>query len=353
VRSPSREPRFVDPVTDPAWGEFVARSPAAKVFHHPAWLGLLQEQYGHEMRACCIDGPDGIEAGLPIARISSRLTGRRLVAMPFSDSCPPLLAEGAGDAALEDLALGLAEESCRSGLELTVRGSLPHAANGFVSERFVSHELELAPDPDETEAGMAKKQIRASKQARRNGLSSERRTDVEALDSFYSLHLKTRRRLGVPTQPRRFIRRFAELFEQGLGCVWVVSADGQPIAAAVLLSCNGTVTYKYSASDFSSLKKRPNNLLLMDAIRWSCEAGFRTFDFGRTELENEGLRDFKSSWGAPEAELDYICLADRVAEREREPASGSLRDRIMSTTIQRSPALVSRLAGEALYRHYG
>ena len=349
MQSPFREPRFIDPVADPAWGEFVARSPAATAFHHPAWLGLLQEQYGYEMRACCIDGPDGVEAGIPIARISSRLTGRRLVALPFSDSCPPILAAGTDDSALEALALGLAEESRRSGLELTVRGSLPHAPAGFVRERFVSHELELSADPAEVEAGMSKKQVQATRKAKRDGLSGERRTDVEALDAFYSLHLKTRRRLGVPTQPRRFIRRFAELFDQGLGFVWMISEAEQPIAAAVFLTCNGTVTYKYSASDFASLKKRPNNLLLLEAIRWSCEAGFRVFDFGRTEVENEGLRAFKRSWGAEELDLDYTSLADR----EPEPASESLRERLMSTTIQRSPALVGRLAGEAFYRHYG
>jgi CelD/BcsL family acetyltransferase involved in cellulose biosynthesis len=349
MQSPPRAPRFIDPLADPAWGELVARSPAATIFHHPAWLALLRRQYGYEMRACCIDGADGIEAGVPMARISSRLTGRRLVALPFSDSCPPILAAGADDSALEALALGLAEESRRSGLELTVRGSLPHAPGGFVRERFVSHELTLAADPAEVEAGMAKNQVQATRKAKRDGLSAERRTDVGALDAFYSLHLRTRRRLGVPTQPRRFIRRFAELFEEGRGFVSVISAGGQPIAAAVFLTCNGTVTYKYSASDFASLKKRPNNLLLLEAIRWSCEAGFSTFDFGRTEVENEGLRAFKRSWGARELDLDYTCLADRAPE----PASESLRERIMSTTIQRSPALVGRLAGEAFYRHYG
>jgi CelD/BcsL family acetyltransferase involved in cellulose biosynthesis len=108
------------------------------------------------------------------------------------------------------------------------------------------------------------------------------------------------------------------------------------------------VTYKYGASDARRLGKRPNNLLFSDAIRWACEAGFHTLDFGRTDLDNDGLRSFKRSWGASELELSYTYLADR--EPSPEPA---LRERIMSATIQRSPAVVSRLVGEALYRHYG
>jgi CelD/BcsL family acetyltransferase involved in cellulose biosynthesis len=347
--SPPREARLIDPLAGPEWRRFVERCPEATAFHHPAWLELLRRQYGYEMLACCIDGGDGIQAGIPIARIASRLTGRRLVALPFSDSCPPILAAGADRLTLDALAEGLREERRRSGLELNVRATLPQAPDRFVSERFVSHSLSLGSDPDEVEAGMAKNQVQATRKAKRDGLRGERRTDVAALDAFYALHLRTRRRLGVPTQPRRFIRRFVELFEQGLGFVWVISEGDEPIAAAVFLTCNETVTYKYSASDFAKLKKRPNNLLLLEAIRWSCEAGFRTFDFGRTEVENEGLRAFKRSWGASELDLTYTCLAERAPE----PASKSLRERIMSTTIQRSPALVGRLAGEAFYRHYG
>lgn len=347
--SPSRETHLIDPLAGPDWARFVERSPEATIFHHPAWLDLLRRQYGYEVQACCVSGPDGIEAGIPIARISSRLTGHRLVSLPFSDSCPPIAAAGTDRSAFDALAGALREESRSSGLELTVRATMPQAPDRFVTDRFVNHELALGPDPAAVEAGMAKNQIQATRKAKRDGLRGERRTDVAALDAFYALHLKTRRRLGVPTQPRRFIRRFSELFDQGLGFVWLISEKDRPIAAAVFLTCNGTVTYKYSSSDFASLKKRPNNLLLLEAIRWSCEAGFRNFDFGRTEVENKGLRAFKRSWGASELDLTYTCLA----ERPPEPATESLRERIMSTTIQRSPALVGRLAGEAFYRHYG
>ena len=59
-------------------------------------------------------------------------------------------------------------------------------------------------------------------------------------------------------------------------------------------------------------------------IRWACEAGFHTLDFGRTDVDNEGLRSFKRSWGASEVELAYTYLADRTARAARGRA---LRDR--------------------------
>lgn len=341
--SPLRQNRQIDPIADPAWLAFVESSPGATIFHHPAWLELLRRQYGYEMQAICVEGANGIEAGIPIARISSPLTGRRLVALPFSDACPPLAADAGS---LEGLSAALAEESAGSGLRLTVRAPVSGAA---VCDRFVTHLLPLSGDPAEVESSFAKSQARATRKAGREGLEGERRTDSVALDDFYRLHLGTRRRLGVPTQPRRFIRRFGELFEKGLGFVWLVRDEGRPIAAAVFLTHGGTVIYKYGASDLAGLKKRPNNLLFLEAIRWSCEAGFDVLDFGRTEIENEGLRTFKRSFGATEVDLVY----SHFGGSETEPESGSMADRVLGTTIRRSPPFVGRIIGEALYKHYG
>jgi CelD/BcsL family acetyltransferase involved in cellulose biosynthesis len=338
--------RTIDPIAEPDWLALIDGSPSAEVFHHPRWLELLHEQYGYELEACCVENGQGIEAGIPIARVESRLTGKRMVSLPFSDVCSPALAPGAGSEALDFLAAALAEEARRTGLALTVHGSLPDAPGAFVRTPFVRHVLALSEDPAEVERGFSKSRIRGVKKARRENLTGTRRTDRAALDDFYSLHLRTRRKLGVPTQPKRFIRRFEELFDAGLGFVSLVLEDERPIAAAVFLTHNGTVTYKYGASDERALRKRPNNLLMSDAIRWACEAGFQSFDFGRTEIENEGLRAFKSGWGAEEIELPYTYFADS----EPKPES-ALRDRLMGATIRHSPTFVGRLVGEALYRH--
>lgn len=343
------ETRLIDPIADPEWLAFLEGSPSAHVFHHPGWLELLRSQYGYELQACCVrNGQGPLEAGIPLARIESRLTGRRLVALPFSDVCPPALARDADPAALTALGEALAEQSRRAGLGLTIHSSLPAVPRAFAQRRFVRHLLGLSDDPAEVERRYSKASVRNIKKARREGLRMERQTDAAALDRFYSLLVETRHRLGVPTQPKRFIRRFAKLFAADLGFVGTVFDGARPIAAGVFLTYNGTVTYKYGASDADALSKRPNNLLFAEIIRWGCGAGFQSLDFGRSDVENEGLRSFKRSWGAAEVDLSYTYLA----EREASPQPG-LGDRLMGATIRRSPAAVSRIAGEALYRHFG
>jgi CelD/BcsL family acetyltransferase involved in cellulose biosynthesis len=338
---------LVDPVADPAWSELVKRDSNATIFHHPGWLRLLREQYRYSISAWCLASGNGrVVAGLPIALVRSRLTGTRLVSLPFSDACEPLRDPEAG---IDDhaLAQAVAGERARTGLGLEVRGELP-IPGGEVVQRYVQHRLRLDPDVERVVSGFSKSQVkRGIAKAEREGVTIERRRDRDALGRFYAMHMATRRTQGVPTQPRRFILRFAELFETGLGFVLLARHDGRDIAAAVFLTAGGVLTYKYGASRRDALALRPNNLLFMEAIRWGCEQGQHTLDFGRTDLENEGLRAFKRSWGADETPLSYTYVG-----RAAPDSAVGLRERAMKAVIQHTPPTVGRLVGETLYRDF-
>jgi CelD/BcsL family acetyltransferase involved in cellulose biosynthesis len=339
----------LDPVRDPRWSAFIDRCPAATAFHHPAWLRLLRDQYGYAMAAACVTDADGeLCGGLPFARIRSMLTGRRLVALPFTDACPPLIAAGAPPSAREELEAAVRAEQEGAGVEFEVRDWLPRLG-GASGERFYDHSLDLGPDPAAVEAGFSKSQVkRGIKKAVREGVTIERTTEVRALDEFYRLHVETRRHQGVPTQPRRFIRRFEELFAEGLGFVLLARWQGKPISAAVFLAFNGTLIYKYGASAREHLPKRPNNLLFSEAIRWGCLNGMSRLDFGRTDVDNEGLRAFKRAWGADERMLAYTRLP--AGARRSAVPGGSAR---LGFVIRRSPPLVGQMVGSVLYRHVG
>jgi CelD/BcsL family acetyltransferase involved in cellulose biosynthesis len=332
----------LDPLTDPRWADFIARTPGAGPFQHPAWLELIRAHYGWPVRACCLVDAGAVRAGLPVALVSSRLTGRRLVALPFSDSCPPLAAEGEQDA----LAHELDGYRRRANLPLLVHGPVPRAP---VIARYHAHRLSLDGGFAAVQDRYARPQVlRGVRRALREGLVAERRTDAAALAAFYRLHAGNRRRLGVPTQPRRFIMRFGDLFARGLGFVMLVVDAGRPVAGALFLSWNGTLVYKYGASDDRALLKRPNNLLFHEAIRLACLDGMRVLDFGRTDLGHESLRAFKLGFGPQESELAYTLLADRPRLWGGPDLSG-----LAAPVIRRCPPVVSRLAGELFYRHAG
>src|SRR5262249_7797143 len=157
----------------------------------------------------------------------------------------------------------------------------------------------------------------------------------------------TRRRQGVPVQPRRFFRLLWEnTITTGLGSVLIVEVSAQPIAAAVFLAWNETVIYKFGASDPSAWSLRPNHLLFWHAIRAACEQEFRWFDFGRTDAGQEGLRNFKLSWGAAEEPLAY----ERLGGNPGSPPTEGMAARMLGPLIRHSPLLLCRASGEILYR---
>jgi CelD/BcsL family acetyltransferase involved in cellulose biosynthesis len=92
--------RVLDP-GDVRWARFVADHPDALPFHDPAWVETLRACYRFRPRVVTVTGPDGdIRGGMPIMELRDPLRGRRWTALPFTDRCPPLLADAEAEAPL-------------------------------------------------------------------------------------------------------------------------------------------------------------------------------------------------------------------------------------------------------------
>jgi CelD/BcsL family acetyltransferase involved in cellulose biosynthesis len=210
------------------------------------------------------------------------------------------------------------------------------------------HVLTLETDPaavlGRLHRNRIQKRIRRSRELGVEVVLSRSRAE---LDAFYRLHCETRRRQGVPVQPRRFISSIWErLIETGLGFVVTARLDGTPVATALFLAWNQSLIYKYGASDNSYWKLGANFLVHWTAMEWGCANGFTTYDFGRTDAGHESLRAFKAGWGAEEIPLIYTHLGTRVPRPGRGRAGQAL-----AHLIQRSPTVVCRALGEMLYRY--
>jgi hypothetical protein len=338
---------LVDPLTDGRWEAFVARAPAAYVFHHRAWLGLLAWTNRYPITACCIvDATGEIRAGAPLALVPGLLR-RRLVCLPLSDRCAPL-PDPDDDPALAARLIGELDEMRRAmGLRLELRGAIAPAASARVVGRYLQHDVPLEGDVDAVVGRFRRRSqlLRGARRAERAGLVVERRTDTRALAEFYRLSVAMRRRQGGSRQRRRFIVGLAHLFDRGLGFVLLVRDCGRPIAAAIFFTFNGVLGYYRGAWDAAASGERLEDLLLLEAIRRGCRSGMRTLDLGRTHPGDEELRASKLSWGARERTVEHYELAGGAAR------SGGLRlRRGGAPLIRRRPAVASRLAGEALDR---
>src|SRR5579872_477437 len=92
ARPAAKRVHRVQPLADPRWDDLVQASPDASVFHTRPWLEALHRTYGYRPIVYTTSPPDvPLKNGLVFCRIDSGLTGSRLVSLPFSDHCVPLV----------------------------------------------------------------------------------------------------------------------------------------------------------------------------------------------------------------------------------------------------------------------
>lgn len=327
-------------VSDPAWQRFVDQHPGALAYHQPAWAAMIGRVYRFD-RFCLVlvDQHDTIRGGTPVIATGRRR--RRWSSLPFSDLCPPLVDT---DTPVSVLVSALEDARLAAGIRrFAIRDSV---TRGQQYAAGVTHTLALT-DHDSLWAGFHPSQVRRSiRRAERDGVRIRVATGLEDMRSYFALHVTTRRRLGVPSQPRRFFDAvWHDMIVPGHGELLLAERDDALIAGMVLLHGSRTVTYKYGASLSDAWQYRPNHALFWHAIRDAAERGYRTFDFGRSDTVDAGLRSFKASWGAAEALLTYTLLGDAPATGGESATPG-----VAKAVIQRTPSIVCRAAGEILYR---
>jgi CelD/BcsL family acetyltransferase involved in cellulose biosynthesis len=331
---------------DPRWQTFVRSHPEALAFHRPEWARLLAACYGYRPFALAVLGSDErVVAGLPVLETKA-LVRRRWIALPFSDSCAPLLDPGVDASAF---AATLERARIRAQAHaLEVRAPLAGGL-GYRNYEAVVHRAELGPDVEALFARLHPSQVQRNiRRAERDGIVVRRgATQADLTRRFYRLQVETRRRLGMPAQPRRFFEAlWSYMLEPGHGYLLLAYAGTEPVAGAVFLAGARTMTYKYGASTPAYWRLRPNHLLFWTAMQSACQEGYRWFDFGRSNLSSHGLRAFKAGWAAQEQPLVYTSLTERA------PKTGSGRAlSIAQAVMRRSPTWVCRASGELFYRY--
>lgn len=345
---------MLDPRTEAGWDAFVEGHPAGSVFHTSAWCRVLSETYGFRPQYVgAFDESGDLRAAVPLMLVKSWLTSKRLVGLPFSDSCAPLVHDDAHGLAALRAAQAEVDRISASRLELRGASPLDPSTTGMTNgTNFLRHIIPLGADAARMEAGLHSSARRAIRKAEREGLTVRVATGIAGMREFYRLMVLTRRKHGLLPQPWRF---FSNLHKHhmaaGKGYLLLAEHQGIVIGGDLLLRFRDELTYKFNASDPQYLHLRPNNLLLWHAMRMGSELGCGTLDLGRCEEDNEGLRRFKLLWGSREESLSYYYY----------PANNGNGGLLANEAAQRSLALFVKYApvsalkgmGSALYGNFG
>jgi CelD/BcsL family acetyltransferase involved in cellulose biosynthesis len=341
----------LSPLREPRWSELVARHRRASVFHTTGWLEALQRTYGYEPRALTTSPPGAdLQNAIPFCEVRSWATGRRLVSLPFSDHCDPLVDDPEELAVLCTRFRAEQRDGGWGYIELRP-GQHSQVPAGFSeSASFVSHVLDLRPGPEALFGAFHKDSVqRKIRRAEREGLTCEQGRTEDLLRKFYALLVTTRRRHHLPPQPFNWFRNLAACCKESFR-VRIASVGRRPVAGIMTLQHRDTLVYKYGASDAGYHPVGSMQFLFWRTIVDACAAGCLSFDLGRSDPEQSGLVRFKERLGAAPASLTYWRCPESRAK------SGPLQKwlaRCAGQAFVHAPDGVRVAAGTLLYKHIG
>jgi lipid II:glycine glycyltransferase (peptidoglycan interpeptide bridge formation enzyme) len=283
--------------------------------------------------------------GVPVCHVKSWLSGR-LVSLPFSDHCEPLVDQP--DQLSEILSYLKQGVSAHTWRYAELRPRVAALSDQVPpTESYWLHRLDLSPTRAELFDGFHPSCVqRAIRRARREELSYEIGSSASLVTSFYRLLRLTRRRHGLPPQPLAWFQNLVVCLGDRL-TIRVASKAGRPIAGLLTLSFKKTIVYKYGGSDARYHKLGGMPFLFWKLIQEAKAEGFEELDLGRSDLNQYGLTTFKDRLGACRSKLTYF----RYPAVARRPKAWKQRVARRAFELLPDPALA--LAGRLLYRHYG
>lgn len=337
----------IDPLAGDDWDALVTGRSDHSIFHRSAWARVLAETYGHRPVYLRILADDREAALLPVVEVRSSLTGRRGVSLPFSDYAGPLWIDPDQTNEVYAALAEFARE--RKWKHLDLRGGGPPPGRTSAFQTFEAHQLDLRPGLELLEKGVDSSVRRALRKADGRALRISVETGEDAIDSFFRLHVRTRRRHGLPPQPQSFFRSISKhLLQRNHGMVVLARLGATPVAGAVFLWSGGHAIYKFGASDPRHWPLRPNQRVMWAAIEHLVGIGCCSLHFGRTSKGDEGLARFKRSWGGDSFPLSY----DRYdPDRRAWLSPASSRAESHPLIFGHLPLVINRLAGRLIYPH--
>jgi len=299
---------FCEPGHTTEWDAYVASHPAATAYHQAGWRRIIERVFGREsfyLLAVDDQRPRGV---LPLVRLKSVLFGDFLVSMPYLNYGGILADDDDARGALLDRARSLAAE-------LGVRHvELRHTENKLelpVRTDRISMVLDL---PDDTQSlwksfgsklrAQIRRPIREKAEARIGG--------AELVGGFYPIFARKYRQLGVPVYPRRWFDAILLEFPDDAS-ITIVSIEGSPVAAGVVIDYRDTAEVAWAASLREADRLGANMFLYWSMLEAALERGRRVFDFGRT-TEGSGTHRFKKQWGTRPVPLYWHYILGTASE---------------------------------------
>src|SRR4030042_5045676 len=188
------------------WDEFVESHPKGTPFHLSCWIRTIHETYAFTpFLYVAKDVDENISGIFPCFLVKNFLTGSRMVSLPFSDYGGPLLRVSDQDSQL------LSQIIKKNGNHIAgieIRSSLSGKSSLILRNHYKRHVLDLSSGLSELKKNIDKRTVLYSiRNAEKAGVYIKEEKTERGTEKFYRLNLLTRKKHGLPSQPKRFFEK--------------------------------------------------------------------------------------------------------------------------------------------------
>uniref|UniRef100_A0A832CWU5 GNAT family N-acetyltransferase n=1 Tax=Ignavibacterium album TaxID=591197 RepID=A0A832CWU5_9BACT len=321
----------------------------SSIYHHPSWLSAIEKSFNQKGYYLLVrNQKEEITGILPFFTVKSIITGKRIVTLPLSTYCDPLILNGLLQECINFIKKQFPDFNS---FDLRTLKNYSNVLNEFSEEsEYVTHILNLKESIDDTFNAFHPTSVRASiRRAEKNNLTIKWGETVEELKIFYHLELRLRKRLLIPPLPFKFFFNvWQSLKEFNMIHLPVIIKDNIPIATGFILNFKDTFYLEYTAADKDYFNLYPNHKLFFEVIKKAHQMGAKKIDFGRTSLDNISLITFKEKWAAKkEAIYHYHYPNKPIIKKEQNRLK-----RVLTNINKHLPDKLFEAEGKILYRHF-
>jgi serine/alanine adding enzyme len=330
---------------DATWDAYVATHPNAQRYHLTAWRRIIESAFGHHTYYLMSRDAQGRTNGvLPLGRVRSRLFGDFLVSLPYVNYAGCCADSESIEHELENAAVVLARKEGVAHLEL--RTETP-GGDLHIRAAKVAMRLPLPAVPDKLWASFSSRLRNQVRRAEREQVTVQLGRE-DQVDAFYDVFAENMRDLGTPVYTKHL---FQSVIRELPDSTWIMSAyhQGRPVAAAFLVGFRDAIEVPWSSALRAYGSINTNELLYWHLLKFACERGYQTFDFGRSTPES-GPFHFKRKWGALPTELHWrYWVPAGAALPELSPQNP--RYQLAVRMWKRLPLSVTRVIGPSIVRN--
>jgi hypothetical protein len=339
--------KIINPLKDLTWDKKV-HDLSNSAFYTSYWAEVVSSTYGYKPLYFALEKDDKIVSYIPIMEINHLITGKKGVSLPFSDICEPYAYSKYEFNSLFEYIKEYGKQNNWHSIELRGGSKFLDYAKNLSS--YYEHVLDFRKPINEIYNGFKESVKRNIKKSQSFGIKIITEPSIESLKSFIKLNKITRKRHGLPSQPKNFFYNlYNKIIVKGQGYIISAKMDNKIIASFVFLTCNNEVIYKYGASNLKYQKYRVNNFLMWEAIKFFKEKNFDLFSFGRTFPDNKGLMQFKEGWSSNINLINYYKynLKKDVFVVDKDPEKS-----FINVFFKNIPVFASSMLGNLLYKYF-